>query len=127
MSRTVTALLALLAVAAGSLADDGEALPIKLHRPDHKGAKFDITIAGAVRQQTRMRQGDEASDPSDHLFGVELKGVVVIDEVDEKGNATRASYTIERCVKVVDNKDEVIVPKGGVVIAEAGDRDTSFS
>lgn len=128
MSRTITTLIAFLAVSASALAAaDDKAFPIKLHRPDHKGAKFDITIAGAVRQQTRMKQGDEASEPSDHLFGVELKGVVEINEVDGKGNATRATYTIERCVKVVENKDEVIVAKGGVVVAEAGERDTTFS
>jgi hypothetical protein len=128
MSRTVITVFALLLFAASAAAAEGEkAFPIKLHRPDHKGARFNITIAGAVRQQTRMKRGDEASDPSDHLFGVELKGIVEINEVDDKGNATRATYTVERCVKVVENKDEVIVPKGGVVVAEAGERDTTFS
>lgn len=129
MSRIVTCVVAFLfyASAAALAAEDGKAYVVKLHRPDHKGAKFDVTIAGAVRQQTRMRQGENASEPADHLHGVELKGVVEINEVDEKGNATRATYTIERCVKVVENNDEVIVPKGGVVVAEAGEKDTTFT
>jgi hypothetical protein len=127
MSRIIAYLIAFVVTASAAFAaDDGKAYVIKLHRPDHQGAKFDITVAGAVRQQTRMRQGENAGEPSDNLFGVELKGVVEINEVDDKGNATRATYTVERCVKVVDNKDETIVPKGGVVIAEAGARDTAF-
>jgi hypothetical protein len=128
MSRTVTYVVALLFTASAAFAaDDDKAYVVKLHRPDQKGAKFDVTIAGAVRQQTRMRQGENASEPADHLYGVELKGVVEINEVDEKGNAMRATYTVERCVKVVENNDEVIVAKGGVVVAEAGEKDTTFT
>jgi hypothetical protein len=126
MLRSITFAFALL-LAAGVCGADEKAYEIRLHRPDHKGAKFDVTIAGAVRQQTRYKLGEESRPPSDQLFGVELKGVVQILEVDERGNATRAEYTIERCVKVVDNVDQVIVAKGGVVTAEAGERDTTFT
>jgi hypothetical protein len=127
MSRIVTCLVALLFTAGAFAAEEEKAYIVKLHRPDQKGAKFDITVAGAVRQQTQMRRGDEAGEPSDQLFGVELRGVVEINEVDERGNATRATYTVERCVKVVENEDKVIVPKGGVIVAEAGERDTTFT
>ena len=126
MLRRITFAFAL-SLAAAAFAADEKAYEIKLHRPDEKGAKFDVTIAGAVRQQTRYKLGDESRPPSDQLFGVELKGIVHILEVDEKGNATRAEYTVERCVKVVDNEDTVIVPKGSVIVAEAGEKDTTLT
>ena len=103
--------------------------PIKIHRPDKAGMKFDVAITSALkREMTTTIDGRATRDPEE-VFAVELKATAEIVEVDDKGRDLKVTYVIEKCVKSAGEKDEELLPKGTVVTAAIAEnqKDTIYS
>lgn len=126
--RTLKLLSLLLVVVALQARADEKAYDVRIHRPDEKGKKFDVATAAAVRYWQRQTIGGREQDPTETLLAVELRGRVEVLDVNERGDALKVSWTVEKCTRLYgDEKEEELLPKGAVLFAEAGEDDTKLT
>jgi hypothetical protein len=105
---------------------DAKTYDVKLHRPSKVGDKVQFTASTSERQTVNATVGGQ-SRKQDEKFNAEASGVLEVLAVDSKGNETKITATIEKCVKVDGDKRTDLAPKGTVVIAERKDGQLSVT
>ena len=99
---------------------------IKLSRPSRIGLKRHVTPRCTEREeQTFVVPGrtNRTENTYDLDFAAEAEDV----EVDAKGHVTKASFTLENCLKTSKQGREQLFPKGTVVVASSRQGRTVFS
>ena len=110
--------------AAVRAADDYE---IKLVRPPKVGQKYTVTVEGALVRTSTLKVNGQLAGKSDMGYGVVLEGTVEVLVVNTDGEEGKAACTVKRCVRVMPEGEQELVPAGRVVTAEGGKDDTTFT
>jgi hypothetical protein len=117
--RCLIPLLSMIVLCGWARADEKE-YEVRIHRPDRAGMKFDVSITSAIkREMITTMEGRPTREP-ESVMAMELKAVAEIVEVDEQGRDLKVTYLIERCVKVEEDKEEEILPKGALLTTTLG-------
>ena len=127
--RTPIAILAflLLAFQATAAAQEDKAYEIKLHRPLKVGTKYSMTADGALVRQVTLKRGPVTQKQPDDGFGVHLEGTIEVLALDEIGEESKVSCTVDKCTRITSEGETELVPRGKVLIAEGKGKDTKFS
>jgi hypothetical protein len=120
MSRAIiTNLFFLAALALCAAAAAEKQYPVKLQRPAKVGDRCQMDKVGAVSYQMTTTTAGRRSAPQTRLYGVELKAVATILELDDKGSTIKMSFTVEKCVELNENHAQrQLLPQGSVFTAE---------
>jgi len=120
-------LLVVVAVCCAAAAEADREYEIRLHRPDRVGCRYDVSVVAAVKSVARRDVGGRSGEPQETTSAAEMQATAEILAVNAKGDSTRIAYTIEKLVRQVDGRDEPVLAKGQVVVAEAGKDQTVFT
>jgi len=96
----------------------GDRHQIVLHRPHRVGDRAELTLrAQSVTTQRITIEGQEVQNDVDSL-DIVLVADGVIQEVDERGKATKTEYTVRQCTTGGDQPRELL-PAGSVIVVTA--------
>jgi hypothetical protein len=106
---------------------DTKQYEVKITRPLKVGQKYKLTADGALLRQVTLRaEGQEKKQPEEG-FGVRLEGTVEVLAVDDVGEESKVSCTVEKCTRISPEGETELLPKGKVLIAEGQKKDTKFT
>ena len=108
-------------------AEPGKEYSIKLTRPAKVGTRYHYAADGVMTQQTTVTTAGERREPEADWGAIHLEGTVEVLEVDEDGEESKIACTVEKCREIGEEKDKELLPAGTVVIAQAGEKETSYS
>lgn len=89
--------------------------PVKLNRPVKVGTEFRIVAHGD--DEITMKMENKTAESS--KITVDLEANVKVLEVDEKGHATKAAYTVEKCVRKSGGNETELLAKDRVIIVDS--------
>lgn len=115
---------ALMASASRVQAQDYE---IKLVRPPRVGQKYSLTVEGAMVRAITIKIEGQQDRKRNEGYGVRLEGTVEVLAVNSDGEEAKAACTVTKCVRIVKEGEQELVPAGRVVTAEGVKTDTNFT
>jgi hypothetical protein len=99
---------------------------IKLSRPSRVGLKRHVTARCTEREeQTFVVPGK--TNHTENAYELDFAAEAEDLEVDAKGHVTKASFTLENCLKTSKQGREQLFTKGTVVVASSREGKTVFS
>src|SRR5436190_14907438 len=122
LSQSLSAVVSLTFVA-GLVAQD---YAIKLSRPSRVGLKRHVTARCTEREEQSVVVSGR-TNRTENTYDLDFAAEAEDLEVDAKGQVTKASFTLENCLKTSKQGREQIFPKGTVVVASSREGKTVFS
>jgi hypothetical protein len=99
---------------------------VKLSRPSRVGMKCHVTARGTEREE-RSLVASGRTNHTENAFDVDLAAESEVLQVDSEGHVTKASFTLENCLKTSKQGREQLFPKGTAIIASSQEGKTVFS
>ena len=124
-SRSFRSLIAIVSLAfvAGSFAQE---YAIKLSRPKRIGLKCHVTGRATERDEQSLVVSGR-TNRTENAYDLDFAADSEILEVDSKGHATKASFTLENCLKTSKEGRGQLFPKGTVIVASVQEGKRVFS
>jgi hypothetical protein len=99
---------------------------IKLSRPKTVGLKNQVTAHGMEREEQSLIVSGK-TNRTENTFDVDFAAQSEVLEVDDKGQVTKAAFTLEKCLSTSKQEKEELFPKGTVIVAASQDGKIVFS
>jgi hypothetical protein len=99
---------------------------IRLHRPQQAGEKSRMTVRLTERQERRLTFGEQVREKKESQT-VEFAATEQVDSVDDKGHVTKATFTVDKCLRTVQTGSTNLIPKGTVITASGKNGKTIFT
>jgi hypothetical protein len=116
----------LLVLVLSALARGADDYTIKFDRPDKAGMKFNVVIACARKQENTVTINGKQQPTKDQVIAVQMEAKAEVLEADDRGRDRKVAYTIDKCYKVVDDKEVELLPKGRVLTARLDGTETAL-
>ena len=121
MAAALTVVVSVVVSVAASTASAADTYAVKLHRAVKVGQEFTVTCKADVSQGAKVTVNGKAAPDRDMKFTAELAGTTKVEAVNDQGEPTKLTLTIDKLTK--DGAD--VLPAGTVVVAEhAGEKPT---
>ena len=119
--------LALFVVASAASPVRAQDYEIKLVRPPKVGQKYTMTVEGAMVRAITIKVEGQEDRRRNEGYGVRLEGTVEVLAVNADGEESKAACTVTKCVRIVKEGEQELIPAGRVVTAEGDKTDTNFT
>ncbi|MBU1075887.1 MAG: hypothetical protein KKH98_01250, partial [Spirochaetes bacterium] len=103
-----------------------EEYEIKLSRPIEKGKKFRLDASSHTLSLMTEIEDGKVKDEKRIEMTVNFIARVEVLAVDEEGQITRASYTVEKLDSIDQGKVKSLLSEGEIIIADTDDNKTDF-
>lgn len=99
-------------------ADAAKEYTIKLHRPSKVGEVTEGIVSGTIKESVTVSAEGKVINKKETVIEYKLEGKDETLAVDDKGRATKFSFTVTKFVQIKDGQEVKIVAPGKVILGE---------